>query len=173
MLRTIVVVWICFAVFGNHDDGSSDVSGGTGIEMGGGGYLPADGHDSSALLPVGTGVGAVPAGVRQFRVEVASTGDRMKVNQTTQLVSADEGASGSWSGAIEAGVGYPAPVEPTGQQSSQGPVSPKVSGIVTATAADSTSTVQCRVYANDVLVLMSTGPGTVTCRVPAIERTGG
>ncbi|MEO6998268.1 MAG: hypothetical protein ABI112_09315 [Terracoccus sp.] len=175
VLGAIVVVWICFGVFGNHDYQSSGSSG-TGTEMGSGGYgpdAPADGHDPSALLPVGTDVGTVPSGVRQFRIEVASTGDRMIVNQATQRGSGKAGALSSWSGDIEAGAGYAAPVGTVGEQSSKGPDTPKVSGIVTATAADSTSTLQCRVYANDVLVLISTGPGTVTCRVPAVDGASG
>ncbi|OFE17489.1 hypothetical protein BA895_15960 [Humibacillus sp. DSM 29435] len=175
MLRTLVVVWIGFAVFGNHDQHSSDSvgDGGTGIVMGAGGNVPGDGHDPTALLPTGTDVGATPTGVRQFRVEVASTDDLVNVTQKSASGDFEQGTPGSWSGDIDANAGYAAAVGPAGAQLSQGPpVSPKVSAIVTAVAKDSTSTVQCRVYADDVLVLMSTGPGTVTCRVPAVDGNG-
>ena len=176
VLGTIVVVWICFGVFGNHDDHSSGSSGGTGIEMGSGGYgsdVPADGHDPSTLLPVNTAVSAMPPGVQRFLVEVASRSTQVTVTRSAQSGSFEQPTPGSWTGDVVPTAGYAAPVGPAGQQSSQGPVGPTVSGIVTATAADNASTVQCRVYADDVLVLMSTGPGTVTCRVPAVEGANG
>ena len=114
----------------------------------------------------------MPPGVQQFRVEVASTAAEVTVTRSTQLGSAKPVVAGSWAGDVTPEAGYAAPASPAGQQSSSGAVGPKVSGIVTATAVDS-NTVQCRVYADDVLVLMSTGPGTVTCRVPAVDGTGG
>ncbi len=172
MLGTIVVVWILFGVFGNHDNHSSYSSSGTGIEMGGGGY-GTDGHNPYAVLPVDTAVGPMPTGVQSFIVEVASESTQVTVTQSPKPAPASEAVAGSWTGEVVPTAGYTAPISPTGQQSSQGPVSPKVSGIVTATATNSASTVQCRVYANDVLVLMSTGPGTVTCRVPAVDSANG
>ncbi len=180
VLRALVVVWIGFAVFGSHDYHSSYASGGTGIVMGGGmgggsnGFgARADGHDPSAVLPVDTGVEPLPAAGRQFRGEGASQNGKVTVARSTKLASADKVVAGSWTGDVAPSAGYTAPDGPANQQSSQGPVSPKVSGIVTATAADSTSTVQCRVYADDVLVLIATGPGTVTCRVPAVDASAG
>ncbi|MDN5764530.1 MAG: hypothetical protein L0H96_04345 [Humibacillus sp.] len=177
VLRTLVVVWIGFAVFGNHDYHSSDSSSGTSVEMGGGmgsGLgAPADGHDPSVVLPVNTGVEPLPAEVQQFRVEVASPKGEVTVAQSTRRASAKQVATGSWTGDVTPSAGYPAPQGPVGQQSSEGPVNPKVSGIVTATAADATSIVQCRVYADDELVLIATGPGTVTCRVPAVDGATG
>ncbi|MEO5743978.1 MAG: hypothetical protein ABIQ53_05225 [Terracoccus sp.] len=169
VLGTIVVVWICFGVFGNHDNHLSYSSGGTGIEMGGAGY----GADASGLLPEDTAVSAMPPGVQRFLVKVASESTQVRVTRSTQSGPVEEPTPGSWTGEVVPTAGYAAPFGPAGQQSSQGPVSPKVSGIVTATTDDSASTVQCRVYANDVLVLMSTGPGTVTCRVPAIKSANG
>lgn len=183
VLGAIVVVWICFGAFGNHGSdshgpGDSGRSGhGPGYNMGSGSGEPGlltDGHDPAAVLPVATGVGVVPSGVQQFRVEVASTAD-VTVTRSTQRGSDEPVVADSWAGDVTPEAGYPAPVGPTGQQSSKGPVGPTVSGIVTATttASERTSTVQCRVYADDVLVLMSTGPGTVTCRVPAVDGAAG
>lgn len=165
-----------FGVFGHHDPQPVGSSGGGSIEMGSGGFgpdVPADGHDASALLPVATGVESLPATVQQFRVEVASPNGKVTVTRSTKLAAVDEVVAGSWTGDVTPSAGYTAPAGNAGEQSSKGPVGPTVSGIVTATASDSTSTVQCRVYADDVLVLMSTGPGTVTCRVPAVDGNGG
>lgn len=175
VLRTLVVVWIGFAVFGNHNYHSSDSGGdgGTGIVMGAGGNVPGDGHDPSVVLPVDTGLQPLPAAVQQFRVEVAGQNAKVTVARSPRLVSADQVVSGSWTGDVTPSAGYTPPEGPANQQYSEGPVGPKVSGIVTATAADSASTVQCRVYADDVLVLMATGPGTVTCRVPAVDGAAG
>ena len=172
VLGTIVVVWICFGVFGNHDNHSSYSSSGTGVAMGGGGY-EADGHNPLAVLPGDTAISAIPPGVTSFRVEVASESTQVTVTQSPKVAAAREAVDGSWNGEVVPTAGYAAPFGATGQQSSKGPVSPKVSGIVTATSEDSASMVQCRVYADEVLVLMSTGPGSVTCRVPAVDSTNG
>lgn len=176
VLRVLVVMWIGFAVFGSHDYHSSYAGSSTSIEMGGGmggGLGAADGHDPSVVLPVNTDVEPLPAKVQQFRVEVASPKGEVTVAQSTRLASSTHVAAGSWTGDVTPSAGYPAPEGPANQQSSEGPVSPEVSGIVTATAADATSTVQCRVYADDALVLIATGPGTVTCRVPAVDAAAG
>ena len=175
-LRTVVVVWLCFAVFGHHDkdSGDSEAGGGQGGVWGiDAPDPPADGHDPTVLLPAASAVGTVPAGVIRFRVEVASTDDTVTVSQSSRQGDATTGAPGSWSGDVDAEAGYQARLAPTGRQSTKGPVGPKVSAIVTATAADPSSTVQCRVYADGGLVLMSTGPGAVTCRVPAVTDTAG
>lgn len=171
-----MVVWICFGVFGNHGSQPSGSSDRGSIEMGSGVVgpdVPADGQDASALLPVATDVEALPATVQQFRVEVATQGGEVTVSTSTKLNVDDAVVTGSWTGDVTPGAGYTAPAANAGEQSTKGPLGPTVSGIVTATSADSTSTVQCRVYADDVLVLMSTGPGTVTCRVPAVDGNGG
>ncbi len=170
------MVWICFGAFGNHDHQSSGSSGSGSIGTSAGSNGPDlrdDGHDASALLPVSTGVESLPAAVQQFRVEVASPNGKVTVTRSTKLAAVDEVVAGSWTGDVTPSAGYTAPAGNAGEQSSKGPVGPTVSGIVTATASDSASTVQCRVYADGALVLMSTGPGTVTCRVPAVDENAG
>lgn len=161
----MVVVWIAFGMFGNHDARTGDHRSGAGTSVE---AVSSVASGLIGMLPIGSAVGMVQSPVTKFRVEVASDALSVSVTTSTRKGSTEpQKVTPPWQGEVAPDPGYKAAAAPAGDQSTAGATGPTVSGIVTASAPDPASTVQCRVYADNELVLMSTGPGTVTCRVPA------
>ncbi|MGO4599718.1 hypothetical protein [Terrabacter sp. 2RAF25] len=164
----LVPMAMAFCSSGSHDQYGYTGDGGTGVEMPMGGDIPmaADpvsvdpvvvemAPDTSGVLPPLTGkpkTAAVPVGAPELRVEVVSlpTADAGPSAEVMVQTFANDFATDTSSGALPFAATVHLNERPSRLQ-------------MTASVVSGTGQLQCRVYAGDRLVAISSGGATVTC----------